>query len=325
MGGAENGNTLETQQTGRRTLTAGTALCLVGLAACLFWAFWPVLVGMADRWARDPQYSHAYLVPVFSLFLLWRGRGRLGQGPLRPSAWGLPVLLAAAGMLLAGGHYYYTWLEGLAFPVALVGAALLLAGRRGLSWSWPAIAFLLFMIPLPYRAQTALAQPLQRLATEMSTFALQTLGLPALAEGNTILLDDVQIGIVEACSGLTMLVTFFALATALAVVLPRRRLDKALIVLSAAPIAILTNVIRITATGVLHETAGSELANAVFHDWAGWLMMPLALLLMCLVLWILSPLFAKPAEKAEAGSLDFLDVVSSRRGRKRSTPAATAS
>jgi exosortase len=175
------------------------------------------------------------------------------------------------------------------------------------------------MIPLPYRLQTALAQPLQRLATEASTFALQTLGLPALAEGNTILLNDTQIGIVDACSGLTMLVTFFALATAVAVVIPRRRFDKVLIVLSAAPVAVLTNVLRITVTGVLHETVGSELADAVFHDWAGWLMMPLALLLLGLVLRILARLFLDPAAKAPGDALEFLTVVSSRRA---SGPAA---
>jgi exosortase len=300
-------------------------LGLCGLTACLSWAYGPVLAAMAERWARDPQYSHAYLVPFFSLFLLWRRRGRLREGALRPSVWGLAALLAAAGMLLAGGHYYVPWLEALSFPLALAGVALLLTGWRGLSGCGAALAFLLFMIPLPYRLQTALAQPLQRLATEASTFALQTLGLPALAEGNTILLNDTRIGIVDACSGLTMLVAFFALATAVAAVIPRRRFDKVLIVLSAAPIALLTNVLRITVTGVLHETAGRELADAIFHDWAGWLMMPLALLLLGLELRVLSRLFLDPAAKARGDALEFLTVVSSRRtpGPAVPTPAAS--
>jgi exosortase len=265
---------------------------------------------MADRWARDPQYSHGYLVPGFSLVLLWRRRRELGTQPLRPSPWGLPLLFAAGGLLLTGAHYYVNWLEAVSLLVALAGAAVLLAGWRGLLWSWPAIAFLLFMIPLPYRLQTALGQPLQRLATDASTFLMQCLGLPALAEGNTILLNEVQIGIVEACSGLTMLLTFFALATALALLVQRRPLDRALIVVSAAPVALLANIIRITVTGVLHETVGGDIANAVFHDWAGWLMMPLALGLLWLVFQVFSRLFLDPAWKEPTNSLDFLAAVS---------------
>src|SRR5258708_3103604 len=98
-----------------------------------------------------------------------------------------------------------------------------LAGRRGLiggwgawRWNWPSILFLFFMIPLPFSVATAMSGPLQTLATICSTFLLQTLGLPALAEGNIIRINDAQIGIVEACSGLKMLVVFFALSTGMA-------------------------------------------------------------------------------------------------------------
>jgi exosortase/archaeosortase family protein len=82
---------------------------------------------------------------------------------------------------------------------------------------------------------------------------------------------------VEACSGLSMLMIFFALSTAVALLIRRPWPERALLVASALPIAILSNIIRITVTGVLHKTAGSEVADLVFHDLAGWLMMPLAL------------------------------------------------
>src|SRR5262249_5440621 len=157
--------------------------------------------------------------------------------------------------------------------------------------------FLLFMIPLPYRVQVALGGPLQKLATACSTFALQTMGFFAQAEGNIIVLGDVRIGVVEACNGLTMLLTFFTLATGLALVLRRSLLDRVIVVLSAAPVGLAANVIRITVTAILHEKAGSEIANAVFHDWAGWMMMPVALGLLGIELWVLSRLFV-PAEPA---------------------------
>src|SRR5207253_599308 len=94
-------------------------------------------------------------------------------------------------------------------------------GWRALHWARPSLAFLLFMIPLPYRVEVALAQPLQRVATVSSTYVLQTLGFMSFSEGNVIRLGETRIGVVEACSGLSMLLIFFALATAVCLVVKR--------------------------------------------------------------------------------------------------------
>jgi exosortase len=152
------------------------------------------------------------------------------------------------------------------------------------------------MIPWPYRLEVALAHPLQRVATLASTYALQTLGFAALAEGNTIVLDDVRLEVVEACSGLSMLAAFLALATAVALVIRRPFWEKALLVASSIPIAVVVNVLRITVTGVMHEVAGRRLADLVFHDLAGWLMMPAALALFWLELKLLDRALVRPAK-----------------------------
>jgi exosortase len=253
---------------------------LAGLAAggaSLVWSYWTTLADLAERWATDPQYSHGYLVPVFALAVLWLRRDRLAKGRPGPAWWGLLILSAGIAARLVGAWFHYIWLEEVSLLPCLAGAVVVAGGTAAWRWSWPAIAFLIYMIPLPFRVATAMAGPLQRFATLASTLALQTLGLPALAEGNVILLNEIEIGVVEACSGLRMLVIFFALATAVALVSRRPLWEKIVMVASAVPIALLANLIRITATGVLHEKVNSEVANAVFHDLAGWLMMPLAL------------------------------------------------
>ena len=272
-----------------RSLSLRSLLPLAGLALCLAWVYWPSLTGLVHRWG-DAEYSHGYLVPVFSLYLLWSRRGMLPAEPLRPSWWGLPVLAAGLALRFAGAYAFFDWLAAVALLPCLAGVALLAGGGRALRWSWPAIAFLVFMIPLPHRLETGLAQPLQHIATTASTYALQTLGFAAFAEGNVIRMGEVRIGVVEACSGLSMLIIFFALATAVILVVRRPPLDKALIFASALPIAVAANLIRITVTGVLHKVAGSRLADLVFHDLAGWLMMPLALGLLWLELLVLSRL-----------------------------------
>jgi exosortase len=261
----------------------------------LLWAYWTTLGDMAQTWARDPQYSHGYLVPLFALGLLWFRRRQLDVAALRPSWWGGPVLLAGITLRLVGAFYGFVWFDQASLVLCLAGLCLTVGGRSAWRWAWPAVVFLLFMVPLPHRVAVAMPGPLQRLATVASTFVLQTLGRPALAEGNVILINDEQINIVEACSGLRMLVIFFALTTAVAFLARRPLWEKAVIVLSAIPIALLANIVRITATGILYEMNVGAVAHAVFHDLAGWLMMPLGLALLGLELKLLSALLLDAA------------------------------
>src|SRR5947207_1389282 len=80
------------------------AACALALAG---WAFWPALVEMSDRWARDPQYSHGYLVPLFALYLLWLRRERLARQELRPAVWGLAFIVIAAGLYVVRCAYMH--------------------------------------------------------------------------------------------------------------------------------------------------------------------------------------------------------------------------
>ncbi len=272
--------------------------CLFG--AAYLWAYWPTLTGLAQIWATDPQYSHGMLVPLFSLALLWQRRAQLATVTLRPGWYGVPFLALAAGMQVMGAYYYSPWLEQMSLLVALGGLCLSLGGWALVRAIGPAGAFLLFMVPLPGRLDKLLAHPLQRISTLASTNALQTFGLFAQSEGNVIILSDYELGIVEACSGLRMVMVFLATSTAVALMFRRSLVQRLLIVGSAFPIAILCNVIRITSSGVMHETAGHEIANLVYHDVAGWLMAPMALAFLGLELFLLRRLFL-PVEDASVG------------------------
>jgi len=145
-------------------------------------------------------------------------------------------------------------------------------------------------------------QPLLTAATQSSTYLMQTLGMPALAMGNVIHVDKVEIGVVDACSGLRMLMTFIALSVAYAMLLQRPWWEKGIIVASSLPISIISNVLRITLTGALfhlESRQGWDLgrwAHRFSHDLGGWLMMPIALAQLMLVLWLLKNLFLEEPE-----------------------------
>lgn len=261
------------------------------LAGALLFVYFPILTPQAQRWWNDSRYSHGFLVPLFSLYLLYSRRARLAAIAWRPNWWGIPITLAGLAVHAAGSWLYVDWLNAGSLLPCLAGVAVLFGGWSALAWAWPGVAFLVFMVPLPYQLEVGLAQPLQRVGTVASTYALQTLGYSAFSEGNVIRMGEVRLGVVEACSGLSMLVIFFALSTAVAVVIRRPLWERLLLAASAVPIALLANIIRIVVTGMLHKVAGPELADLVFHRLAGWLMMPLALgflwLELRLVCWVI--------------------------------------
>lgn len=264
------------------------ALAWIVSLGVLVWAFWPTLQGLAHKWATDPGYSHGVLVPIFSAYLLWLRRDRWQIGS--PAwGWGLVALAVGLSLRLLGGTFIFFWFDAVALLPCLAAIVLCLGGRSAFRAAWPAIAFLFFMIPLPYKLETMLGAPLQTLASRGSTFLLQVLGQPAVREGNTIMIHDIKLGVVEACSGLRMLVTFFTFSTGVAMLSGKPALDRICIVLSAVPIALITNILRITATGVMYQTH-PQFAQRFFHDWAGWFMMPVCLAMLGAELWILNRL-----------------------------------
>lgn len=248
------------------------------------WAFWPTLLLIAHAWRTAPEYSHGFLVPIFAAYLLYHRRALLRRVCFQSSWFGLLFLGIGCCLLLAGASVGVDYLNGVALVPALLGIAALLGGIPAVRWSWLSTMFLLFMIPLPYRLAHGLSGPLRGLATFSSGYALQVIGFPVVMEGHTLLVRDYQIGIAEACSGLSMLFVFVAIAFAVAILSPRPWLDRGIIVLAAVPIAVAANVVRITLTAVAYWGFGKRLGDLIFHDLSGWLMMSLALGMLWLVL-----------------------------------------
>ncbi len=283
------------------------------LLAVLIVSHWNTFAHMADRWAHDPQYSHGFVVPLFALVVLWSRRDMLKRMASQPAWLGLPLMAIGLILRVVAVASDIEPLDSLSLLPTGFGLVLLMGGWSVLGWSWPALAFLAFMMPLPFSAEMALAYPLRRIATDMSTYVLQTVGCPAMAEGNIIFIDDIQLGVAEACSGLGMLMTFFALATAMALIVNASLLNRLALVASAIPIAILANVIRISATGVAYHLGGkeSDLAKMIYHDLAGWLMMPLALAMLWLELKFLANLWLEGPAAAPLPMSYQLSAVSS--------------
>ena len=165
---------------------------------------------------------------------------------------------------------------------------------------WPAIVFLVFMLPLPRAVNNVLALPLQSLAASSSHFLLQLTGMWVIQDGNVINLTTShgveRLDVALACNGLRMLMTMAATVMATVILLPLPNWKRIVLLLSIVPIALVSNMARIVATGWSYYLFEGETAKHWAHDWAGWLMMPLALALVGLELGILSWLVPKETE-----------------------------
>lgn len=285
-----DGEQAPVQSPGEPTSPITLALLAIPLAATFAWAYWPTLVGLVAAWDREADYSHGYLVAPLAIWFLWTRRDQF-PGIDRRHAWvGLSLIGVSFGVRALGAALFVEAIDGWSMLPWLAGAVWVVCGPRAARWAAPAIGFLAFMIPLPFMVERGLSVPLQRIATKFSVAALQTLGRPALAEGNVILLGDYRLEVAEACSGLRIFMSVVALACAYALIARRPWWQKGVLMLAIAPIALVANASRIVATGLMYEFASSDLARRFSHDFAGWMMIPLAAALFGFTLWYLGKL-----------------------------------
>jgi exosortase len=276
-----------------------------GIAALvLVIAYLPNLRALMAIWNDDPSYNHGFLVIPIALFILWQqiSSPEPKSAPKMVLApwWGwvfLAVVLLVRAVAYERGSI---WFE----DATIIPAVAAFAWSFG-SWPlfrrvWPAIVFLVFMLPLPPRINNVLALPLQSLAASSSYFLLQLTGIWAIQEGNVINLNTShgveRLDVALACNGLRMLMTMAATVVATVVLLPLPNWKRIVLMLSIVPIALVSNMARIVATGWSYYLLEGETAKHWAHDWAGWLMMPLALALVGLELGILSWLVPKESE-----------------------------
>lgn len=253
------------------------------LAAVLLYLYLPTLAGLVAQWLTDEDYSHGFLIPFVSAWLVWGRRGALLGARVAPSFWGYPLIVLAVALLVVSEAAAFGYPARLSLPVLLAGIALFLGGGQVLRLLVFPIVFLLFMLPLPVPVFNAVAFPLQLVAAKVATVTLDLLNIPVLREGNIINLAYTRLEVTEACSGIRSLVSLLALATIYAYVSTRGLLRRSVLVLSAIPIALFTNAARVALTGILAHTIGVAAAMGFYHTFSGWLIFVLGLGLLVLV------------------------------------------
>jgi len=244
-------------------------LALGVAAAAALGLYAPVVAGMAAEWSEFPSLSHGFAIPLISAYLLWHRRRLLAEAPVEGSIAGLPLIILALGMLVLGSLSGEPFVARLSLPLALLGTVLFLGGTRVARHAWVPIAYLVFMIPLPYVTLSALTYRSQLFDAELTATALGWLGVPVLRDGVMLHLPNITLEVAADCSSVPAIAALLALGGAYAQMQPRPTWIRVALTLSAAPLGLLSNIVRLIVTSLSAYYLGPVALDNVIHKFNG--------------------------------------------------------
>jgi len=219
-----------------------------------------VIIGLVGDWWVDSNYSHGFLVPLVSAYLVWKKKDKLKSLERKRSYLGFLILLLGLGVYIVGtaGAEYFS--ARFSLVITLFGLVFYLNGKEWAKELLFPIAFLAFMVPIPYVIYYSIAFPMQILSSKLTQYVLPNYSLE----------------VAEACSGLRSLVSLLALGAFFAyITFPKEpntgksNLKRGILFLSVFPIAIAANIFRILITAIGAYVISPKLAEDFLHKLSG--------------------------------------------------------
>ncbi len=247
-----------------------TKHCKAILLVLLFFGlYYQIIFAMIMDWYTYSDYSHGFLIPFISAYIIWTNREKISTIRIKPDNLGILVLIIGLIIFIIGitGAEYFTMRFSI-IPIIL-GIVYFLYGREMVKSVLLPVGFLICMIPIPAIVFNTVAFPLKLLATNIATNIIQLANIPVVRDGNIIHLTDMSLEVADACSGIRSLMSMVALGVAYAYIFERSMLKRTILVICIVPITIITNVARVTGTGILSHYMGPSAASGFFHEFAG--------------------------------------------------------
>ncbi len=257
-------------------------------------------------WLNDGNWSHGFLIPLFSLYFLNQHRGQLAAAEVKANYLGLAVLLLAVGMYLASIYpLKMGYPKLMAFLLCVFAIVLLVCGWKIFRIAALPIAFLFFAMPLPTRWYVYLTMPMRIWSSYVAASFLDAFpSIEATSQG--VIIEglykgsDFTLNVAEACAGMRLMMAFVALGVAMAYLSDRSMWHRLVLLASTLPIAIFCNFVRVMVTGVVYLMIGPEYARGGYHTLLGLSMLPLAFGLYALISFVIDKSFVQQIEGSEA-------------------------
>ena len=244
-------------------LKCGVVLILWGLV------FTPVYPALWHTWMNHSNNSHGVLVPLISAFFVWSSRAQLARAPISTSNWGAVLLVFSLCLYLLALAGHVAVVQRLMIVASLCGLVMFNFGTAVFKVLAFPLLYLIFMVPVPDSIYGLAAFPLQLFATDISHAIIHALGIPVLQEGNMLYFAQTQLEVAEACSGLRSMTAFIMLGVLFAYLMDKGWGRRFILVLSAIPLAIFANIVRVTGTGILAHFFGKQVARGFLHEFSG--------------------------------------------------------
>ena len=261
---------------------------LIPLTVITVLAYWPAIENLLLRWSEEQEYSHGYLIPFVSVWMVWSRRKALESVDLKPSWIGFPILIGSAVLALIGFRTGVLSFAQVALITTFFGLTMLVGGWNLTRLLSVPIAFLFFMVPLPYFLTAKLSGGMQLLSSELGVAFVRLFDVPVFLDGNVIDLGIYKLGVVDACSGLRYLFPFLSLGFLAAYTADLSIWKRIAVFLSVIPITIVMNSVRIGFIGVLVHFFGIEQAEGFMHYFEGWVVFVICIAMLIAVVYCIS-------------------------------------
>lgn len=229
----------------------------------------PVIAEMAVEWVTFPSLSHGFAVTLVSAYLIWRRRQSISAVPVASTPAGLIVFTVALGLLIAGTLTGESLVARLSLPLALLGIALYLTGPGVTRIVWPAIAYLVCMIPFPHLPLRAVALHSRLFEAAATARTLQWLGVPVIQHGVMLRLPSMTLEVADECSAIRAIPVLVALGVAYACLQPGAAWIRVTLALSAAPLGLVANLVRLVLTVLAAWYVGPVTVTSSLHRFSG--------------------------------------------------------
>jgi exosortase D (VPLPA-CTERM-specific) len=238
-------------------------------------------------WHQE-EYSHGFLIPLVSAYLLWRRRDQLARVELRSSWMGVAIAALGVAIYFAGTLASITTVDTYALVIVLMGTVLALVGWPAFRVALVPLALLFLMNPIPNFFYYNLSAELQLISSQLGVAFMRLFGVSVFLEGNVIDLGNYKLQVAEACSGLRYLFPLMTLGVIIAYLFKGRAWMRWCVFLSSIPITVLMNSLRIGVIGVLVDRFGIAQAEGFLHAFEGWVVFMACLLVLLGECWLLA-------------------------------------